>query len=113
MKLICFFFSSRRRHTRLQGDWSSDVCSSDLYPTIIAETAVRQKLFDKEGIKAELTIYRGGSEGYEAMAAGAADMIMNSASSGAAGEPQTAGGAKVSGGRERAAPRRAAGETAI
>src|SRR5205807_7940073 len=22
--------SSRRRHTRLQGDWSSDVCSSDL-----------------------------------------------------------------------------------
>src|ERR1022692_2836178 len=36
--LICvcvcfFFFSSRRRHTRLQGDWSSDVCSSDLVPT--------------------------------------------------------------------------------
>src|SRR2546426_3678429 len=27
---IFFFFSSRRRHTRLQGDWSSDVCSSDL-----------------------------------------------------------------------------------
>src|SRR5256885_5054177 len=27
-----FFFSSRRRHTRLQGDWSSDVCSSDLAP---------------------------------------------------------------------------------
>src|SRR5256885_10964763 len=25
-----YFFSSRRRHTRLQGDWSSDVCSSDL-----------------------------------------------------------------------------------
>src|SRR2546426_4018675 len=28
--LFFFFFSSRRRHTRLQGDWSSDVCSSDL-----------------------------------------------------------------------------------
>src|ERR1022692_4978687 len=28
-----FFFSSRRRHTRLQGDWSSDVCSSDLLET--------------------------------------------------------------------------------
>src|SRR2546426_8987656 len=27
---MSFFFSSRRRHTRLQGDWSSDVCSSDL-----------------------------------------------------------------------------------
>src|SRR5690348_18092793 len=26
-----FFFSSRRRHTRWTGDWSSDVCSSDLY----------------------------------------------------------------------------------
>src|SRR5437763_12392136 len=25
-----FFFSSRRRHTRYIGDWSSDVCSSDL-----------------------------------------------------------------------------------
>ena len=25
-----FFFSSRRRHTRLRRDWSSDVCSSDL-----------------------------------------------------------------------------------
>src|SRR5437762_9751053 len=27
-----FFFSSRRRHTRYIGDWSSDVCSSDLHP---------------------------------------------------------------------------------
>src|SRR2546430_11026653 len=27
---ICFFFSSRRRHTRFDCDWSSDVCSSDL-----------------------------------------------------------------------------------
>src|SRR5690349_24989932 len=26
----CFFFSSRRRHTRSLRDWSSDVCSSDL-----------------------------------------------------------------------------------
>src|SRR5215510_555611 len=28
--LSCFFFSSRRRHTRWPRDWSSDVCSSDL-----------------------------------------------------------------------------------
>src|SRR5207253_9676615 len=27
---LCFFFSSRRRHTRWPRDWSSDVCSSDL-----------------------------------------------------------------------------------
>src|SRR5260370_41451829 len=26
-----FFFSSRRRHTRFKCDWSSDVCSSDLW----------------------------------------------------------------------------------
>src|SRR5690606_40878333 len=28
--MFCFFFSSRRRHTRFSRDWSSDVCSSDL-----------------------------------------------------------------------------------
>src|SRR5690606_39305973 len=28
---IFFFFSSRRRHTRFSRDWSSDVCSSDLF----------------------------------------------------------------------------------
>src|SRR6266581_2547724 len=30
MITFLFFFSSRRRHTRWTGDWSSDVCSSDL-----------------------------------------------------------------------------------
>src|SRR5688572_33356662 len=29
-KLLLFFFSSRRRHTRFDCDWSSDVCSSNL-----------------------------------------------------------------------------------
>src|SRR2546430_6768260 len=29
-RLFFFFFSSRRRHTRFDCDWSSDVCSSDL-----------------------------------------------------------------------------------
>src|SRR3712207_8042387 len=29
--VFIFFFSSRRRHTRYWRDWSSDVCSSDLY----------------------------------------------------------------------------------
>src|SRR5688572_32515810 len=29
-RLVFFFFSSRRRHTRFDCDWSSDVCSSDL-----------------------------------------------------------------------------------
>src|SRR3712207_8541041 len=31
LSVLFFFFSSRRRHTRYWRDWSSDVCSSDLY----------------------------------------------------------------------------------
>src|SRR5690348_17916496 len=34
MNLASFFFSSRRRHTRWTGDWSSDVCYSDLEPNL-------------------------------------------------------------------------------
>src|SRR3982750_2632436 len=39
-----FFFSSRRRHTRSDRDWSSDVCSSDL-GTLIAFTTLQSQLF--------------------------------------------------------------------
>src|SRR2546430_9787364 len=43
----CFFFSSRRRHTRFDCDWSSDVCSSDL--KIVGSTpdkhAIEQRLW--------------------------------------------------------------------
>src|SRR2546426_7759468 len=38
--MVLLFFSSRRRHTRLQGDWSSDVCSSDLLPVTAATSIV-------------------------------------------------------------------------
>src|SRR2546426_11309484 len=43
--MYSFFFSSRRRHTRLQGDWSSDVCSSDLEQaaTILALEALGER----------------------------------------------------------------------
>src|SRR5690242_20807329 len=34
LHILFFFFSSRRRHTRLTCDWSSDVCSSDLRSVI-------------------------------------------------------------------------------
>src|SRR5437867_8950798 len=37
---VFFFFSSRRRHTRSYGDWSSDVCSSDL-PLAVVLSQVR------------------------------------------------------------------------
>src|SRR5256885_8744852 len=38
-----FFFSSRRRHTRLQGDWSSDVCSSDLDSTDLVTSGIEHR----------------------------------------------------------------------
>src|SRR5947209_8973604 len=34
-----FFFSSRRRHTRYWRDWSSDVCSSDLFVEVLTDLA--------------------------------------------------------------------------
>ena len=55
------------------------------WPTIVCETAIRQKLFDKEGLDCEMTIYRGGAECFEAMAAGAADLIVHASSAAAAG----------------------------
>src|SRR5256885_10014287 len=62
---VVFFFSSRRRHTRLQGDWSSDVCSSDLGGehlgrfsfvgfkprAIIRQTGGQIEVVEKEGIE--------------------------------------------------------------
>src|SRR5256885_11114555 len=54
-RLMFFFFSSRRRHTRLQGDWSSDVCSSDLVTMIMGQVVsfvretVRQLIADLVG----------------------------------------------------------------
>src|SRR6267154_5162235 len=46
MNRLCFifFFSSRRRHTRWTGDWSSDVCSSDLAcGSVIAADGVKDE----------------------------------------------------------------------
>src|SRR5690242_12405590 len=40
MRFCFFFFSSRRRHTRLTCDWSSDVCSSDLDEPVWSRAAV-------------------------------------------------------------------------
>src|SRR3984957_4362472 len=55
------------------------------WPTTVAEAAVHQKLFEKEGITAEITIYRGGAEAFEALAAGAPDLIPDAPSLPAAG----------------------------
>src|SRR5205809_5708712 len=44
MCVVCFFFSSRRRHTRCSRDWSSDVCSSDLVANANSGGACRRCL---------------------------------------------------------------------
>src|SRR5256885_17221920 len=58
--LFFFFFSSRRRHTRLQGDWSSDVCSSDLRADFELRTrivaAVRRHLDDQGFLEVETPV---------------------------------------------------------
>src|SRR5437879_7915524 len=48
---LCFCFSSRRRHTRYIGDWSSDVCSSDLVVVALRGAAAlreRQLLAERQ-----------------------------------------------------------------
>src|SRR6266480_7254455 len=81
-----FFFSSRRRHTRLTCDWSSDVCSSDLTKAKIVEVRARRihEALDRDeivlvagfqGVSADssdvTTLGRGGSD-TTAVALGAA-----------------------------------------
>src|SRR5437879_7476548 len=54
---VFFFFSSRRRHTRYIGDWSSDVCSSDLVfgqGTLALPMKVAIRRLRKEGHKVGL-----------------------------------------------------------
>src|SRR5437763_12564768 len=49
---LLFFFSSRRRHTRYIGDWSSDVCSSDLFDG--ASSAALFSRFYRERIRSDV-----------------------------------------------------------
>src|SRR5205807_6436330 len=64
---VFFFFSIRRRHTRLQGDWSSDVCSSDLVSQetlaeMIGTTLSRVNVFMNKFRKLGFIKYNGGIE---------------------------------------------------
>src|SRR5256885_10812130 len=61
---LLFFFSSRRRHTRLQGDWSSDVCSSDL--RVIGDVLVGQACGD--GLHQQVGLVLGVAAGRSAQA---------------------------------------------
>src|SRR5205807_6058455 len=55
-------FSSRRRHTRLQGDWSSDVCSSDLYYTAKVEKGDISQVVQATGTINAVTTVQVGSQ---------------------------------------------------
>src|SRR6266511_4559478 len=48
-----FFFSSRRRHTRFSRDWSSDVCSSDLFSLPATGEELERA---KENVKARIIL---------------------------------------------------------
>src|SRR6266511_246541 len=50
MIIFFFFFSSRRRHTRFSRDWSSDVCSSDLWCPSLPVLRVHGLAGDPEGV---------------------------------------------------------------
>src|SRR2546430_7564810 len=57
VEVIFFFFSSRRRHTRFDCDWSSDVCSSDLNPLTSAATMTEKIRRPNYGtLEVEITI---------------------------------------------------------
>src|SRR6266487_6024843 len=51
-----FFFSSRRRHTRWTGDWSSDVCSSDLDLSEAKTPEMLQYEYARSGLKLGLKL---------------------------------------------------------
>src|SRR2546422_4043455 len=55
-RLLFFFFSSRRRHTRCSRDWSSDVCSSDLLvATFLGLTALAPLLAPYDPVATDFT----------------------------------------------------------
>lgn len=66
----------------LRGAWAATevvriaLPTKTYFPTVITEAAQRQKFFEKEGIGVEPTVYRGGAECLEAIAAGAADLSL-------------------------------------
>src|SRR5258706_6848463 len=69
VQTCALLFSSRRRHTRLVSDWSSDVCSSDLHiaPILVAEDEETDAMllrwaFEKAGVPNPLVVARDGQE---------------------------------------------------
>ena len=72
MFFLCFFFSSRRRHTRFTSDWSSDVCSSDLGKEDVAEFLADYILAPPDGWVHQWHVFyrvKGAEQGQEALLA--------------------------------------------
>src|SRR3989475_6223418 len=66
LDVFFFFFSSRRRHTRFDCDWSSDVCSSDLKASHDEEVTLDRDEGPRPdttlaGLAALKPVYRGGT----------------------------------------------------
>src|SRR4051812_49820524 len=76
--MMSVFFSSRRRHTRLTCDWSSDVCSSDLAKSRQTSSCSEERMFTA---KAPLLRMRGHDEevvaGQNRMSGGSRDTDEN------------------------------------
>src|SRR5690606_40476815 len=53
---VFFFFSSRRRHTRFSRDWSSDVCSSDLFVVLVMIGLTLSAFLTKHSEKAQFRV---------------------------------------------------------
>src|SRR3989454_12401364 len=82
---MCFFFSSRRRHTRLQGDWSSDVCSSDLRAEALRTRVAA--LLETETVEPELALLTPLLERYDPAEVAAALLRMSHRPSATGGSP--------------------------
>src|SRR6266568_7714705 len=67
--MFFFFFSSRRRHTRWNCDWSSDVCSSDLPAELLAEAVLAESDPNVAGAL-RWALARTGGDGVASLAAG-------------------------------------------
>src|SRR2546421_3284525 len=71
---VFFFFSSRRRHTRSDRDWSSDVCSSDLgnqrFPDDTTDRATNKYRLVRQRCDTQLRWNRGLNLGQERLDAG-------------------------------------------
>src|SRR6478672_13930986 len=92
----CFFFSSRRRHTRSDRDWSSDVCSSDLCDRAVEAELAQDREAGQRVMRngADRADRKSGVEG-KSVDLGGRRIIKKKRCRTAAGEPRRAGQARL------------------